>query len=604
VIVRFPDTGDVRDHQAGLAHVLRVARGDGITATSFGDVSLDQEIGEITDEDLEKGESIGIVVALVVLVLVFGALVASALPIVVSVVAIVIATGLTALVGQLFDLSVLVTSMVTMMGLAVGIDYSLFVVSRYREERAAGHAKADAIARAGATASRAVLFSGLTVVLALAGMFVVPHTIFRSMALGASLVVLTAVLAALTLLPAMLALLGDRIEKGRVHRRSLEQHPFWDRVARAVMHRPVRGLVVGTGVLVLLASPALGLHTGFSGIDALPEATRARTAFEVLTTDFAGVLSDPVQVVVDGDVESPPVRNAIDELEQRVERDSTLGPATTTIDAGRRVAVVSAPVDGNPTGNAALDAVRRIRDDYVPASFDRATARVLVGGEPAETLDEVNTTNRSTPIAVVVVLALSFLLLMVMFRSIVVPLKAIVLNLLSVAAAYGVVVLVCQEGVGAELFGFRDVDAIEAWLPLFLFSVLFGLSMDYHVFLLSRIRERFESTRDNTEAVTHGIRTTGRLITGAALIMVAVFGGFASGRLADLQQVGLGLSVAVLVDATIVRAVLVPASMRLLGRWNWYLPRRLSWLPQVTAEAEVTPSTADISKDELVGAGV
>jgi len=605
VQLAFPDVGEVSDHADDLDALLDVARDDGVTVRPFGFVSLDQEISEIIDEDLAKGEMFGVVVALVVLVIVFGALVASLLPIVIAVFAIAIALGLAALIGQAFQLSILVTNIVTMMGLAVGIDYSLFVVSRYREERALGRDKYDAIAAAGSTASRAVVFSGFTVVIALLGMFIVPHSIFRSLAVGSSLVVILAVLATLTLLPALLSLLGHRIEKGRIRRHQVEGHPFWDRVARAVMRRPVPWLTAGVAVLVLLALPALGLKTGFSGIDALPRDTESVRAFQELTAKFSGSLDAPIEVVVDGDVEAGAVTTAIDDLISRTDRDPALGPATVRSVPEEDVAIVAVAVAGNPNAPESLRAVERIRHEYVPAAFADVDARVLVGGEPAFSRDAVETTNRYTPIAIVFVLLLSFVLLMIVFRSIVVPIKALLLNLLSVGAAYGVVVLVSQNGLGADVLGFRDVDVIETWLPLFLFSILFGLSMDYHVFLLSRIREHYEETGDNTDSVAFGIRNTGRIITGAALIMVAVFGGFALGRMADLQQTGLGLAVAVLLDATIVRAVLVPASMRLLGDRNWYLPRWLEWLPRIGIEGPPpgARSAPPVEERELVRSG-
>ena len=602
VQLAFPDQGEVEDHAADLDAILLVARdGNDITVRPFGEISLNEEISHIIDQDLAKGEAIGIVVALIVLVIVFGALVASLLPIVVAVFAIAIALGIAAVVGQAFQLSILVTNIVTMMGLAVGIDYSLFVVSRYREERARGLEKHEAIAAAGSTASRAVVFSGFTVVIALLAMFIVPQSIFRSIAFGASLVVVLAVAATLTLLPAVLSLLGDRIERGRIRRHQVEGHPFWDRVARAVMHRPVAWLAGGVTIMLLLALPALGLKTGFSGIDAVPTSTESAQAFRQLTATFDGSLDAPIEVVVDGDVESAKVNAGIDDLIARTDKDAALGPASVQVHAGQDLAIVSVSVAGNPNAPESLRAVERIRHDYVPAAFAGVDAEVLVGGEPAMSRDAVETTNRYTPIAIVFVLLLSFVLLMIVFRSIVVPIKALILNLLSVAAAYGVVVLVCQHGFGAGVLGFHQVDVIESWLPLFLFSILFGLSMDYHVFLLSRIREHYDETHDNTDSVAFGIRNTGRIITGAALIMVAVFGGFALGRMADLQQVGLGLAVAVLLDATIVRAVLVPASMRLLGDKNWYLPSWLQWLPHIGIEGPtVAPTTPPADERELV----
>ncbi len=599
VQLAFPDKGEVSDHADDLDELIEIARGDGVTVRPFGAVSVDDEISKIIDEDLQQGETIGVIVALIVLVIVFGALVASLLPIMVAIFAIAIALGMAALIGQQFQLSILVTNIVTMMGLAVGIDYSLFVVSRYREERHGGLDKYEAIAAAGSTASRAVVFSGFTVVIALLGMFIVPHSIFRSIAVGASLVVILAVLATLTLLPAVLALLGDKIEKGRIRRHAVEGHPFWDRESRAVMRHPVVWLVAGVSVLLLLAVPALRLHTGFSGIDALPPSTESSQAFHELTRKFSGSLDAPVEVVVDGNVESAKVSAAIDDLIRQTDGDDALGPASTRVEAAENLAIVSIATAGNPNSPDSLHAVERIRNNYVPEAFAGVDANVLVGGEPAFSRDAVETTNRYTPIAIVFVLALSFILLMIVFRSIVVPIKALILNLLSVAAAYGVVVAVCQEGWGAGVLGFRQVEVLESWLPLFLFSILFGLSMDYHVFLLSRIREHYDETHDNTDSVAFGVRNTGRIITGAALIMVAVFGGFALGRMADLQQVGLGLAVAVLLDATIVRMLLVPATMELLGDKNWWVPK---WLDRILPHIDVEgPSEAiDAEAHELI----
>ena len=596
VQLAFPDVGEVEDHAEDLEAIVEIARGDGVTVRPFGVISLSEEISDIIDEDLAKGELIGVVVALIVLVIVFGALVASLLPIVVAIFSIAIALGIAALVGQAFQLSILVTNIVTMMGLAVGIDYSLFVVSRYREERARGLDKIEAITATGSTASRAVVFSGFTVVIALLGMFIVPQSIFWSLAFGASLVVVLAVIATLTLLPAVISLLGDRIEKGRIRRHQVEANPFWDRVARAVMRRPVAWLSGGVAILLVLAAPALGLKTGFSGIDAVPTDTASFRAFTELTEKF-GSRDAPIRVVVDGAVEDGDVATAMDDLISLTDDDPDLGAASIELVPEQDLAIVSVAVAGNPNAPESLRAVERIRDEYVPAAFDGVDADVLVGGEPALSRDAVETTNRYTPIAITVVLLLSFILLMIVFRSIVVPIKALILNLLSVAAAYGVVVLVSQIGFGAGVLGFRQVEVIEPWLPLFLFSILFGLSMDYHVFLLSRIRERYDETHDNTDSVAFGIRNTGRIITGAALIMVAVFGGFALGRMADLQQVGLGLAVAVLLDATIVRAVLVPASMRLLGDRNWYLPSWLEWLPRIGIEGPTTPPPAPPIED-------
>jgi RND superfamily putative drug exporter len=490
------------------------------------------------------------------------------------------------------------------MGLAVGIDYSLFIVSRYREERHKGLEKLDAIEAAGSTASRAVFFSGMTVVLALIGMLLVPTTIFRSLGAGAIFVVVVAMLASLTLLPALLGLLGDRINSLSILRRKADlgsenSHRFWNAITRRVMARPVISLVLGAGVLLAAGLSYFSIDTGFSGVSTLPPDTPSRQAFETLSAEFSGGLNSPIEIVVDGDMESAEVQGGIESLQDSLAGDDLFGRSQVRPDEGGETALITASINADPQSEVATSSIERIRDVYVPRAFDGVDAEVLVGGDTAFNKDFFDLTDQYTPIVFIFVLGLSFLLLMAVFRSIVVPLKAIVMNLLSVGAAYGLIVLVFQNGMGADFFGFNQVEAIEAWLPLFLFSVLFGLSMDYHVFLLSRIRERFLETRNNTESVAYGLRTTGGLITGAAAIMVAVFAGFASGELVMLQQMGFGLAVAVFIDATLVRSVLVPASMKLLGDRNWYFPRWMEWLPNISIEGKHYLRPEDLTVPEL-----
>jgi len=488
-----------------------------------------------------------------------------------------------------------VQNMITMIGLAVGIDYSLFIVARYREERLHGREKQEAIGRAGATANRAVFFSGMTVVLALLGLLIVPNTIFRSLAGGAVFVVLVAVAASMTLLPAILSLMGDKVNALRVRRKAGRVEAgtgFWDRATRLVMGRPVISLVAGAGLLVVLAIPYFSIHTGTSGVSTLPDDIDSKRAFVLLEENFAGGLSEPAQVVIDGDIEAPDVQSAIDELTGTVTGDEAFAaPSPLEVNEAGDLAVLAIPFRGDIYEDASVQAIRDLREEYVPDAFAETDARVLVGGETAFNVDFFNQSDTYMPIVFVFVLGLSFLLLTVVFRSVVLPVKAILMNLLSVGAAYGMVVMFFQQGVGpgfvkdiASALNFIQVESIEAWLPLFLFAVLFGLSMDYHVFLLTRIREHYDLTGDNTGSVAYGLRTTAGIITGAALIMVAVFGGFAAGRLAPLQQMGFGLAVAVFLDATLVRTVLVPSAMKLLGRANWYLPRWLEWLPKLDVE--------------------
>jgi RND superfamily putative drug exporter len=581
-----------------LRDIAASTQENGFSVQVAGTGSLNVDFTKIAEEDLRKGESIGIGVALIVLIVVFGAIVAAIVPIVMAIFAIAVALGLVALIGQLFSFNLFVENMVTMIGLAVGIDYSLFIVSRYREERKKGFAKLDAIGASGATANRAVFFSGLTVVLALLGMMIFPATIFRSLAGGAILVTIAALGASMTLLPAILAILGDRVNWPRLAKRARVDSDFdprggmWDRLTRGVMAKPVVFLVASLLVLGGLASFYFQLHRGTSqNVSTLPDDFPSKQAFLTLQQEFSGGLTDPAKIVITGDVESPEVQAGIQRLQETIASDPTFAPKTTVTPSEDGSAIeVDAYLQGDPSSDAAFQAIRDLRDQMVPSAFQGVTGvQVLVGGNPAFFTDFLDTVGRYQWIVLVFVLGLSFVLLTVVFRSIVLPIKAIIMNLLSVGAAYGALTLVFQKGVGIGFFNalgfqFHQTPAIEAWLPLFLFSVLFGLSMDYHVFLLSRIREEYDKTHDNTESVAYGLRTTAGIITGAALIMVAVFAGFAAGRLGPLQQMGFGLAVAVFIDATIVRTLLVPSAMRLLGDVNWYLPSWLQWLPQIHVE--------------------
>ncbi len=557
-----------------------------------GEATLDLEVTEAAEKDLAAGEAIGISLALIVLTIVFGAVAAAVLPIVLAIVAIIVALGATALLGQFIDLPVIVINIMSMLGLAVGIDYSLFVVSRYREERAKGLEKVDAIAMSGATAGRTVVLSGMTVALALAGLMIMPDTSNRAIGAGAVIVVTAAVVTSMTLLPAMLSLMGDRVNALRIPsiRRGKQQAGangggFWDWSTRTVMRRPVVSFVVAAGVLLIAASSIISMNQGEIGVEAMPNGLMSKDAYILLEQEFGFGQDLPAIVVVDGQTDSEPVQRAIAQLETAVGEDPGFASSSLEVHPDADLSIMRIRLTGDATGNEAMESVSRLREDLVPQAFDGSTASALVTGKTATIIDLTDVSTTYTPIVIGFVLLLSFVLLTVAFRSIVVPVKAILMNLLSVGAAYGLLVLVFQKGVGAGLFGFQQVDVIQTGLPLFLFAVLFGLSMDYHVFLLSRVRERYLQTGDNDEAVAFGLRSTSRLITGAALIMVAVFGGFALGDLVPMQQMGFGLAVAVLVDATIIRCVLVPASMRLLGDWNWYLPNFLHWLPELRLES-------------------
>jgi RND superfamily putative drug exporter len=600
--------GDAEDDIDGVVDAVLEADGrDGFQATITGEFTLDADFSTLAEEDLLNGElGFGLPAALIVLLIVFGSLVAGLIPLLLAIVSIVIALSLVALVGQPFPLSVFATNMLTAMGLALGIDYSLFVLSRYREERLHGREKTDAIAAVGATASRAVLFSGIAFTLAMVGLLFVPSTVMRSVAAGAIVAGLASVAAALTLLPALLSLLGDRVNALRIplfgRAADREQSRFWTRTVRSVMGRPLSSVVLATALLLAMAAPVLSLRSGEAGVSTLPDRLAAKQGYLALNAEFPGETTEPVEIVIDGDAASPEVQAGIERLRERLASEDLLGRSELETNRAGDLTALTAPIQGDSLGEDAVDAVRELRSEHVPDAFPDSGVEVLVTGDTAASIDKSDTMSNWLPIVFAFVLGLSFVLLTIAFRSLVVAAKAIGVNLLSVGAAYGLLVLVFHEGIGNELFGFPQVDTIESWVPLFLFGVLFGLSMDYHVFLLSRIRERFRQTGDNSDAIAHGVGSTGRIITGAALIIIAVFSGFARGDLVMFQQMGFGVAVALLLDATVVRLVLVPAAMELLGERNWYLPSWLRWLPDVHVEGpEPTPPRA--SPEPAHGAG-
>ena len=563
--------------------------GFGLSIVMTGEGTLDHDFNDLSQHDLKSGElEFGLPAAFIILLLVFGAVVAGLIPLLMAMVAIVVALGLCALVAEAFSLSVFVVNMLTGMGLALGIDYSLFVVSRYREERVGGRAELDAISASGATASRAVLFSGSVFVIALTGMLLVPSNVMKSLAVGAISVGIVSVIAALTLLPALLGLLGDRVNALRlpwIGQSEGQEGRFWGAIVRGVMRRPVVYLVVFTALLVALAVPAFGLNLGASGVSTLPDRLESKKGYEALTRYFPQQSSSPALVAVEGNVRSPQVLAGIRRLRAELNQDPVFGGGS-DVRFAPGVAAIGVLVAGDKTGRRALDAVRRLRSQEIPQAFRGTDVRVVVGGDTADNVDFIHDMNAWLPIVFAFVLGLSFVILTVVFRSVVIAGVSIALNLLSIGAAYGLVILVFRHGVGAGLLGFQRAHAIEAWVPLFLFSVLFGLSMDYQVFLLSRIKERYDATGSTDDAVTHGVASTARLITGAALIIVAVFSGFAKGDLVMFQQMGFGIAIALLIDATIIRSVMLPAAMRLLGSWNWYLPSWLEWLPRIEIEGE------------------
>jgi putative drug exporter of the RND superfamily len=581
------DFDDALKHEDAYMRLIEARNSavPGVRVLTVGSISGDAIYGAIAAHDLERAELFGLPVALLILVIVFGALIAAGVPLLTAMLAIAIAFGVASIVGQMFKLSALALNVITMIGLAVGIDYCLFIVQRFREERTRGLDKLAAIGAAGGSATKAVIFSGSTVVIALTGMFLLPVSIFRSIAAGAIIVVIVSMLASLTFVPALLSLLGDRLDWPRRRKATAphdidDTHGFWGRLAHLVMARPVVSVVLAGGLLLAAATPYLDLRTGQVGIEGLPP-SQVKSAYEILARDFyAGVIS-PVEIVVVGDTTSPAVQRGIDAALVSLAARADFGPADVVVNQSGDLTLISAPLAIDANSPAAGDIIAELRSELLPQALAGAPARVYVTGDAAYNHDFNTLMRDSMPTVFAFVLGLSFILLLIAFRSIVVPLKAILMNLLSVGAAYGALVLVFQKGVGTDLLGFQPSPTIATWLPITLFCFLFGLSMDYHVFLLSRIREQYDKTHDNRLAVAYGLQSTARIITGAALIMVAVFSAFAAGRLIELQQMGFGLAIAVFLDATIVRTVLVPSTMALLGDLNWYLPRWLQWLPDL-----------------------
>ncbi len=572
-----------KDFGAYLSTVDGLSR-DGFTVTTVGQASIGDELSSAATSDLRSAETVGLPITLGVLVLVFGAFVAAGVSLVLALTTIGVTIGAVIGIGTIVPQSFFIVNIVMMIGLAVGIDYALFIIQRYREERRQGLGKHDAIVMTGRTASRAVLFSGGTVMLALLGLFIVPITTFRSLGLGAVLVVGIAVLAMLTLVPALISLLGDRLDwpvlrrphnmkaGERVHSGINMYKGFWGRLTRQVMKRPLVAVIITVIILLAATVPAFSLKTGAAGgADSLPDGER-RAAYELLVNNFPAGMLAPVQIVVDGK-ETAALDADIAKLIAEMDTSGDFASAATVSwNQAKDVAVITAPLTVDPNSQEAYAAISTLRATLVRDSFAGSNTPVYVTGQTASNADSTQLVSRLTPLVLAFVLGLTFILLMVVFRSLIVPLKAIIMNLLSVGAAYGLLVIVFQKGVGHELFGFQQTTTVQSWVPIFLFCILFGLSMDYHVFLLSRIREHYEQTGKNKEAVAVGLRATSRIITGAAAIMIVVFATFAAGNLVMLQQLGFGLAVAVLLDATLIRSILVPASMALLGRVNWYLP--------------------------------
>jgi RND superfamily putative drug exporter len=574
-----------------LDRVARVQqRASGFVVQEFGDASASRALRKATNDGLARAEKLSLPITFAILLFAFGAFVAAGIPVLLAFSAVLAAGGLSAVLSHAAHQSDATSSVMLLMGMAVGVDYSLFYLRREREERRRGLPPRAALLSAAATSGRAVLVSGVTVLIAMAGMLLTGTRVFTSLGVGAMLVVFAAVVGSLTVLPALLGRLGDKVEKGAVRRRRAKRDGsrVWDLVLDRVLRFPRSAVALSVCLLALLAMPVFGMHTTFLSAGDMPHDIAAVKTYERIQRAFPGA-PQPAQVAVHArDVTALAVQAAIAAAERLALASGRVHqPLTTVVSRDRTVALVSMPLSGDGENDASKAALRTLRGRVLPATLGaQPGVSYAVGGEAAGTTDFNDTLKSHAPVVFAFVLGLAFLLLLVTFRSLVIPALSIALNLASVGAAYGVLVWVFQDGHLQGPLSFHSNGAVVTWLPLFLFSVLFGLSMDYHVFILSRIRELRDSGMATTEAVSSGIRTSAGTVTAAAAVMVAVFAIFASLPTLDIKQMGVGLAVAVLLDATLIRGVLLPAAMTLLGEWNWYLPRWLRWLPRVRLEGQ------------------
>ena len=543
-------------------------------------------------DDLKKAGEFSVPLTLIILVLAFGALVAAGIPLVLALTAVLGTLGLVALISQVLPMSDSVSAIILLIGLAVGVDYTMFYLKREREERAAGRSEEAALEAAAATSGRSVLISGSTVMVAMAGMFLTGDAGFASFGAATITVVAVAMLGSLTVLPALLSKLGDNVDRLRipfVHRlrRDDGEGRVWGAIIDRVLRRPALSAALAAGVLVALAVPAIQLHTANPNIDTYPQ--NLLKTYKRMKAAFPGTQVAANVVVKAPNVDAPAMKEAIGQLEWRALSHGLMyEPIDVDVNEAKTVANISIPVRGSGTDSKSNEALAALRDEIVPVTVGSVSGAVAgVTGETAQSKDFNDQMKTVAPLVFGFVLLFAFVLMLVSFRSLVIAAKTIVLNLLSVGAAYGILVLVFQHGWGKQLLGFEFTGGIDPFLPILLFVILFGLSMDYHVFVLSRVREGYESGMTTDEAVAHGIKSTAGVVTSAAIVMVGVFAIFATLQMMIFKQFGVGLASAILIDATLIRAILLPASMKLLGDWNWYLPRWLEWLPRL--EHEKTP---------------
>jgi uncharacterized membrane protein YdfJ with MMPL/SSD domain len=567
-----------------------------------GSSSTGKALDKMFGSQLARAGMISIPITLIILLLVFGSLVGASIPLGLALTSVFATIGLVALPSQIVPMDESVAEVILLIGLAVGVDYSLFYIRRERDERKAGRSESAALEAAAATSGRAVLISGVTVMIAMAGMFFSGDKTFMSFAIGTMMVVAVAMIGSLTVLPAMLSWLGDRIDKvrvpfiGRIKRDDGESR-LWGAILTAVLRRPLVSAIAATAFLIALSLPALHLHTSQSGLDALPKSMPAVQSFNKVRAAFPGGAT-PAVVAIKGDASNPQLSTAVADLKrQALASGKALEPIYSDTSPDGKVLRIAIPLVGSGTDGVSNNALTTLRETILPATVGKvAGVEYAVTGTTASSKDWNDKMKTSAPLVFAFVLSFAFLLLLVSFRSIVIPIKAITMNLLSVGAAYGLLVAIFQWGWGTNLLNFQETGGIASWLPMFLFVILFGLSMDYHVFILSRVKEYFDRGLSTDEAVEKGIRSTAGVVTSAAVVMVFVFGVFALMPIIDMKEMGIGLAAAVLIDATVVRAVLLPATMKLLGAWNWYLPTWLEWLPELEHERSVdTSATAPLA---------
>jgi uncharacterized membrane protein YdfJ with MMPL/SSD domain len=555
----------------------------------FGFASANHELNDTLNKDFQRAEYSSVPVTLAILLVAFGALVAAGLPVLLAFSGVLATIGLSSVASHVVPAGEPTNSVILLIGMAVGIDYSLFYLRREREERARGLLPREALLKTARTSGHAVFVSGLTVLIAMAGMLFTGNAVFTSIAVGAMLMVAVALIGSLSILPALLAKLGHRVDKGRIPllaRRRGGESRLWGFVLDRVLRRPVLAALLSGGALLALAVPTMTLHTQLPSFTDLPKSLPIVHTYEEIQGAFPGAQTPAKVVVAADDVAAPRVQQAIGELKRRALASGQMfEPISTEINPGHTVETVSLSLAGDGSNGTSVAALETLRDRVIPASVGRVPGvEAAVTGQTAGTHDFNEQMKSHAPLVFAFVLALCFLLLLVTFRSVVIPLKAVLLNLLSVGAAYGLMVLVFQHGWAEGILGFHSNGAITSWLPLFMFVILFGLSMDYHVFILSRVKELVDGGMSTEEAVATGIKRTAGTVTSAAVVMVAVFAIFVTLRTLDIKQMGFGLAAAILIDATVIRAVLLPAVMKLLGDWNWYLPRWLDWLPRVELE--------------------